>query len=71
MSQPTSVQLLRDAIFKEQSALTVMDKLYCDLVVKMLKYQSGEGDAPTGEEFAQWRESVDRRIEFSRQRGLL
>ena len=69
---PTSpIQNLRDAIFKEQAALTVMDKLYCEFVVKMLNYQTGKGEAPTETEFAEWLDSVERRIEFSRLRGLI
>lgn len=66
-----SLQDLRDAIFKEQAALAIMDKLYCDFIVKMLDYQTGRGEVPTVEEFIEWRESVDRRIEFSRLRGLI
>ena len=71
MSSESSLQTLRDAIYKEQAALAVMDKLYCDLVVKMLKYQTGQGVAPTAAEFAEWRKAVDERIEFSRLRGLV
>ncbi len=71
MPPESSLQALRDAIFKEQAALAVMDQLYCDLVVKMLNYQAGKGVAPTVEEFAEWRVSVDQRIEFSRLRGLI
>ena len=71
MPSEPSLQALRDAIFKEQAALAVMDKLYCELVVKMLKYQAGEGVAPTADEFAEWRNAVDQRIEFSRLRGLI
>ncbi len=71
MRQNSSLESLRDAIFREQAALTVMDQLYCDFVVKMLNYQTGKGDAPTLEEFANWRTSVDQRIEYSRLRGLM
>lgn len=53
MPSEPSLQGLRDAIFKEHAALAVMDKLYCDLVVKMLKYHAGEGVAPTADEFTQ------------------
>ncbi|WP_066269910.1 hypothetical protein [Hydrogenophaga palleronii] len=67
----TSIQALRDAIFKEQVALSAMDKLYCVFIVKMLNYQTGKGEAPTAAEFETWRESVDARIEFSRLRGLI
>jgi hypothetical protein len=68
---PTPIQALRNAISNEQAALVVMDKLYCDFVVKMLNYQTGKGESPTAEEFMEWRSSVDHRIEFSRLRGLL
>lgn len=71
MPPDSSLQMLRDAIFKEQAALAVMDKLYCDMVVKMLNYQAGKGEAPTDKEFAEWRNAVDQRIEFSRLRGLI
>ncbi|WP_394789101.1 hypothetical protein [Rhodoferax sp.] len=71
MPSSPSLQSLRDAILNEQTALAVMDKLYCEFVIKMLNYQTGKGEAPTLEEFAEWRESVDRRIEFSRLRGLI
>jgi hypothetical protein len=43
------MQNLRDAVFKEQAALAVMDKLGCEFVVKMLNYQTGKGAAPTVE----------------------
>jgi hypothetical protein len=65
------LQNLRDAIFQEQAALAIMDKLYCEFIVKMLHYQTGKGEAPSADEFVAWRESVDRRIEFSRLRGLI
>jgi hypothetical protein len=66
-----TTKALREAIFKEQVALAMMDKLYCEFIVKMLHYQTGKCEPPTTSEFVAWRESVDRRIEFSRLRGLL
>ncbi len=71
MPSNTPIQNLRDAIFKEQAALTIMDTLYCEFIVKMLNYQTGKGEVPTVQEFAEWLDSVDRRIEFSRLRGLI
>jgi len=71
MPPNSPLQALRDAIFNEQAALVVMDKLYCEFVVKMLNYQTGKCESPTIEEFVEWRSSVDHRIEFSRLRGML
>jgi hypothetical protein len=71
MPANSSLVALRDAIFREQAAMTVMDKLYYEFVVKMLNYQTGKGEAPTLVEFVEWRDSVDLRIEFSRLRGLV
>ena len=71
MTLESSLKDLRGAVVKEQQALAAMDKLYCEFVVKMLQYQTGGGEAPTHEEFQIWRDCVDVRIEFSRQRGLL
>ncbi len=71
MTQDSSVVALLNAVFKEQAALVVMDKLYYNFVVKMLSYQTGTSEAPTMEEFAEWRDAVDRCIEFSRLRGLI
>ena len=71
MPQADRTQELRNAVFKEKAALATMDKLYCEFNVKMLQYQTGKGEAPTSEEFAAWRGSVDARIEFSRIRDLI
>lgn len=48
-----------------------MDKLYCEFIVKMLNYQTGKGEVPSAEEFIEWRDSVEHRIEFSRLRGMI
>lgn len=71
MPKNIALEELRDAIFREQVALSAMDKLYCEFIVKMLNYQTGKGAVPTVEEFAEWRDSVEKRIEFSRLRGLI
>lgn len=71
MPKNLALDELRDAIFKEQVALSAMDKLYCEFIVKMLNYQTGKGVVPTADEFAEWRDSVEKRIEFSRLRGLI
>ena len=62
---------LRSAIFKEQVALVAMDAVYCDFIVKLLRYQTGKGPAPSQDEFVDWKNSVESRLEFSRIHELI
>ena len=62
---------LRSAIFKEQASLVAMDKVYCDFIVKLLRYQTGKGPEPSQDEFIDWKKSVASRLEFSRHHELI
>lgn len=71
MSENEKLAALRAAVLHEQNAQTLMDKLYSEFIVKMLRYQTGKGEIPTEQEFDEWRLAVDSRIELARKRGLL
>lgn len=71
MSENQRLEALRAAVLDEQKAQTLMDRLYSEFIVKMLRYQTGKGEVPTEQEFDDWRLAVDGRLELARKRGLL
>jgi hypothetical protein len=71
MSENEKLAAFRAAVLNEQNAQTLMDRLYSEFIVKMLRYQTGKGEVPTQKEFDDWRLAVDSRIELAKQRGLL
>ena len=71
MTEKQLLEAFRAAVLEEQSAQVLMDKLYSEFIVKMLRYQTGKGEIPTEQEFDNWRLAVDARIELAKKRGLL
>ncbi|RZJ13450.1 MAG: hypothetical protein EOO54_20000 [Haliea sp.] len=60
---------LRAAAHAERSdALTGLER-YQALTAKITAYQNGVGEAPTVEEFQQWREDVERTVALRRMEG--
>ena len=71
MTEKELLEAFRAAVLEEQNAQILMDTLYSDFIVKMLRYQTGKGEIPTEREFDGWRLAVDARIELAKKRKLL
>ena len=57
-------QKLQDAIADEKIVQRQSRLIYEALTARMEAYQLGKGPAPSNEEFAQWREAVEQRVEI-------
>lgn len=60
---------LRAATVAEREDAVISLTRYEALTAKITAYQNGTGDAPTVEEFQQWREDVERTVALRRLQG--
>lgn len=60
---------LDDAIAQERQAQRDARQIYEALTAKMWAYQTGNGPAPTNEDFEQWSQAVEQRVKV-RQLGI-
>jgi len=60
---------LDGAIAEERLAHQEAKQIYDELTAKMWAYQTGNGPAPTNEDFEQWSQAVEQRVKM-RQLGI-
>jgi hypothetical protein len=66
MPQSRILNKLRAAAAAERKEAVTSVMRYEALTAKITAYQNGVGDAPTVEEFQQWREDVERTVALRR-----
>jgi len=66
MNESKALERLHEAVKAEHVADADRAKRYVQLTAKMKAYQSGNGLAPTVEEFIDWRDRVEERIALNK-----
>ncbi|MDO9360903.1 MAG: hypothetical protein Q7T70_18165 [Polaromonas sp.] len=69
MPDSKNLNKLRAATSAERDDAEVTQQRYEALTAKIHAYQNGSGEAPTVEEFQQWREDVARAVALRRLHG--
>ncbi|MEO8387009.1 MAG: hypothetical protein ABI893_13235 [Polaromonas sp.] len=61
-SKTPAREKLEGAIVRERQAHLEAKRIYDELTAKMWAYQTGEGPAPTNEDFELWSQAVEQRV---------
>lgn len=63
-AKPNAREKLDGAIAEERQQQRDAKQIYDELTAKMWAYQTGDGPAPTNEDFEQWSLAVEQRVKI-------